>query len=91
MVALDSEDTRARAESCTKFMALGLSEQLAEAAVKLGWSSPSKIQEEAVPHAINGTSSNLQRSFYENVDCILFAAIHYLLCLTKRNTRVTCK
>lgn len=41
--------------SMEAFTALGLSETLAEAAVALGWAAPSKIQQEAVPHAVSGT------------------------------------
>lgn len=36
------------------FQNLGVCSQLAEAAVSLGWKSPSAIQIQAVPHALQG-------------------------------------
>ena len=35
-------------------MALGVSEALAEAAAALGWTEPTEIQREALPHALQG-------------------------------------
>jgi ATP-dependent RNA helicase DDX47/RRP3 len=40
--------------SVQKFQALGVCEQLAEAAVALGWKTPTGIQEQAVPHLLQG-------------------------------------
>lgn len=40
--------------SVQKFKALGICEQLAEAAVALGWKTPTGIQEQAVPHLLQG-------------------------------------
>ena len=37
-----------------KFEALGICRQLAEAAAALKWSAPSPIQEQAVPHLLQG-------------------------------------
>lgn len=50
----------ATSASMEAFTALGLSETLAEAAVALGWAAPSKIQQEAVPHAVSGTYAYLR-------------------------------
>ena len=36
------------------FQALGVCEQLAEAAASLGWKTPSGIQEQAVPQVLQG-------------------------------------
>ncbi|KAI3921792.1 hypothetical protein MKX01_005481 [Papaver californicum] len=41
-------------EHMKTFKDLGLCEQLAEACDSLGWKSPSKIQAEAIPHALEG-------------------------------------
>jgi superfamily II DNA/RNA helicase len=37
-----------------RFKALGVCEELAEAAAALGWKSPTHIQEQAVPHLLQG-------------------------------------
>lgn len=42
-------------KSMDAFKALGLSEQLADAAASLGWKEPSIIQQQAVPHLLQGT------------------------------------
>ncbi|PON71063.1 DEAD-box ATP-dependent RNA helicase [Parasponia andersonii] len=41
-------------EVVTTFKALGICDQLVEACDKLGWKNPSKIQAEAIPHALDG-------------------------------------
>lgn len=38
----------------TSFKGLGICEQLVEACDNLGWKNPSKIQAEAIPHALQG-------------------------------------
>lgn len=43
-----------RAASIAAFSKLGLCPQLAEAAASLGWKTPSPIQEQAVPHLLQG-------------------------------------
>lgn len=50
-VGLSEEEAAAAKE---KFMALGVCEQLADAAAALGWKSPSSIQEQAVPLVLQG-------------------------------------
>lgn len=42
------------AEATKKFTALGVCEQLAEAAASLGWTAPTEIQAAAVPHLLAG-------------------------------------
>jgi superfamily II DNA/RNA helicase len=39
------------------FKDLGVSDQLIEACENLGWKNPSKIQAEAIPHALDGPCS----------------------------------
>lgn len=41
-------------EEVMSFKELGVSEALAEACEKLGWSTPTKIQADAIPHALEG-------------------------------------
>jgi hypothetical protein len=41
-------------ESIRAFEALGVCQQLAESCAALGWKTPSPIQEEAVPHLLQG-------------------------------------
>lgn len=41
-------------EEVKTFKALGICDQLVEACDKLGWKTPSKIQAEAIPHALDG-------------------------------------
>ncbi|GAX78127.1 hypothetical protein CEUSTIGMA_g5569.t1 [Chlamydomonas eustigma] len=41
-------------EAITSFSALGVCTQLAEAAAALGWKKPSSIQEQAIPHLLQG-------------------------------------
>ncbi|XP_038876108.1 DEAD-box ATP-dependent RNA helicase 10 [Benincasa hispida] len=41
-------------EEVKTFQSLGICEQLVEACESLGWKSPSKIQAEAIPHALEG-------------------------------------
>ena len=43
-----------RDASVQLFEKLGICRQLAEAAVALGWQSPTSIQEQAVPHLLAG-------------------------------------
>ena len=43
-----------RAKVVAAFQALGLCEQLAEAAAALGWKAPSSIQEQAIPQVLAG-------------------------------------
>jgi len=43
-----------RAAAIEAFLALGVCTQLAEAAANLGWKTPSSIQEQAVPHLLQG-------------------------------------
>lgn len=50
------------------FKDLGICEQLVEACVNLGWKTPSKIQAEAIPHALEGLFSFL----------IFYYAVSYL-------------
>ena len=38
------------------FEALGICQQLAEAAVALGWKEPTSIQQQAVPHLLQGAA-----------------------------------
>lgn len=42
------------AAAVKKFTALGVCEQLAEAAAALGWTAPTEIQAAAVPHLLAG-------------------------------------
>ncbi|OVA19104.1 Helicase [Macleaya cordata] len=48
-IAAEVED-----EEVKTFKGLGICEQLAEACENLGWKNPSKIQAEAIPHALEG-------------------------------------
>lgn len=41
-------------EEVKTFQSLGICEQLVEACDSLGWKNPSKIQAEAIPHALEG-------------------------------------
>jgi superfamily II DNA/RNA helicase len=45
-----------RTAAIKSFEALGICSQLAEAAVALGWKTPSSIQEQAIPHVLAGAS-----------------------------------
>ena len=47
-------DGKAKDDAMAAFAALGLNEQLCEAAAALGWATPSPIQKEAIPHAVAG-------------------------------------
>jgi hypothetical protein len=49
-------------EALQAFEALGLCKQVADAAVALGWKTPSKIQLEAIPHAVQGRTELLSNS-----------------------------
>ena len=49
----------AKEESVKQFEQLGVCKQLAEAAVSLGWKSPTSIQEQAVPHLLGGMSGHI--------------------------------
>jgi len=54
-----SNETKSAAETAAavkKFTALGVCEQLAEAAAALGWTAPTEIQAAAVPHLLAGTA-----------------------------------
>jgi hypothetical protein len=51
MSGLNDEEKRVSIEA---FMALGVCKELAEAAAGLGWKKPSAIQEQAIPHLLNG-------------------------------------
>lgn len=42
-----------------KFTALGVCEQLAEAAAALGWTAPTEIQAAAVPHLLAGEEKSI--------------------------------
>lgn len=44
------------AEAVKNFKALGVCDQLAEAAAALGWTAPTDIQAAAVPHLLAGAS-----------------------------------
>lgn len=44
----------AEKSSTEKFKELGVCEELAEAAVSLGWKTPSSIQQQAIPHLLQG-------------------------------------
>lgn len=46
-----------RMEEDKNFKDLGICEQLAEACDNLGWKIPTKIQAEAIPHALEGSFS----------------------------------
>lgn len=43
-------------EAVTAFEGLGVCTQLAEAAASLGWKKPSNIQEQAIPHLLQGSA-----------------------------------
>lgn len=45
------------AEEAKTFESLGVCEELVEACKSLGWSTPSKIQAEAIPYALEGLFS----------------------------------
>ena len=45
-------------EEVKSFKELGVIEQLIEACDSLGWKNPSKIQAEAIPHALQGLISS---------------------------------
>ena len=52
----------AKEQSIKLFEQLGICTQLAEAAVSLGWKSPTSIQEQAIPHLLGGiVTSSLHR------------------------------
>lgn len=53
-MALTELTDEEKAASCAAFRALGVCSQLAEAAAALGWKSPSPIQEQAIPHLLDG-------------------------------------
>lgn len=44
-------------EEVQTFKGLGICDQLVAACDKLGWKNPSKIQVEAIPHALEGVCS----------------------------------
>ena len=46
-------------EEVKTFKDLGICEQLVEACDSLGWKNPSKIQAEAIPHALEGSFFSL--------------------------------
>ena len=46
-----------REQSIKAFQALGVHSQLAEAAVSLKWKTPTPIQQQAVPHLLQGLST----------------------------------
>lgn len=46
--------TTPKEEAVKAFAALGLCDQLAEAAAELGWKAPSKVQEQAIPLLLQG-------------------------------------
>ena len=52
-------------EEVKSFNDLGVCEQLVEACDNLGWKHPSKIQAEAIPHALEGSLSS-QYFLYPN-------------------------
>ena len=55
----NGNDIKSAAETAAavkKFTALGVCEQLAEAAAALGWTAPTEIQAAAVPHLLAGAS-----------------------------------
>ena len=47
------------------FEALGICQQLAEAAVALGWKEPTSIQQQALPHLLQGAAMLL----HQEEDC----------------------
>lgn len=51
-------------EAVAKFEKLGICRQLAEAAASLGWSAPTGVQEQAVPHLLAGLCEQLQSILY---------------------------
>lgn len=55
MATLTTEDDEKKKHSKAAFQKLGISPQLAESCADLGWKAPTSIQEEAVPHALEGT------------------------------------
>lgn len=58
------------------FKDLGVCEQLAEACDTLGWKNPSKIQAEAIPHALEGSISLIK------LFIILRVILHFtILCI----------
>ena len=46
--------TTSKEEALKAFTALGLCDQLAEAATDLGWTAPSRVQEQAIPLLLQG-------------------------------------
>lgn len=56
MGAVEQLTDAERAAAIAAFEKLGICTQLAEAAANLGWKSPSNIQEQAVPHLLQGGS-----------------------------------
>jgi hypothetical protein len=50
-MALTASDAPTAAKA---FRALGVCEQLAESAAALGWKTPTAVQEQAVPHLLQG-------------------------------------
>lgn len=50
----DAMTAQERVTAIAAFEALGVCKQLAESAASLGWKSPSPIQEQAVPHLLQG-------------------------------------
>ena len=55
-----SELAAEKRTAAENFEALGICRQLAEAAVALKWKAPSPIQEQAIPHLLQGTHLVLQ-------------------------------
>ncbi len=47
-----------RADSVQAFKALGVCEQLAEAAASLGWKAPTQIQQQAIPALLAGAAES---------------------------------
>lgn len=50
------------AEAVKKFKALGVCDQLAEAAAALGWTAPTEIQAAAVPHLLAGEKKRWRKT-----------------------------
>lgn len=65
------------------FKDLGVCEQLVEACENLGWKIPSKIQAEAIPHALDGLFSYLINLF---LSCSVLISL--ILFLTKKINKI---
>lgn len=71
MVAL--KDSKEIGDAIAAFQALGVCNHLSEAAARLGWKRPTSIQEQAIPHLLQGRAARiLQERFTVDCRCCCF-------------------